>query len=186
MGSRGYRRVTNCQVDDAEKCTTKWVGCTPAGKRTKSGEALARAGQEGVVRRASALTARPRERRAAPFDGDSGHDDPEEAAIKRINLSRARARAPPPRPTPGRSCSRGVLIQRTRLEASKAYGAISFFPVPLSFFHLPLDVEHTRDDCVVALRTAVKLLKLSLVTFIEIIEISVMTLTKNPIVLDTF
>lgn len=24
-GSRGYRRVTNCEIDDAEKCTTKWA-----------------------------------------------------------------------------------------------------------------------------------------------------------------
>jgi hypothetical protein len=37
-----------------------------------------------------------RERRAAPFDGDNGQNDPEEAAIKRINLSRAHDSAQPP------------------------------------------------------------------------------------------
>lgn len=58
-------------------------------KTSKSKETLAK--QEGVVRRASTLTAQcNRERRAAPFDDDSNdQDDPEEAAIKRINRARA-------------------------------------------------------------------------------------------------
>lgn len=79
---------------------------------SKSKETLAK--QEGVVRRASTLTSQSRERRAALFDGDSDQDDPEEAAIKRINRARAAPRDLFPK-----------YIERTRLEANvRTYDAI--------------------------------------------------------------
>ena len=74
----------------------------------------------GVARRVLALN-------AAPFDNYASQDDPEEAAIKRINLSR----------DPRRDLFQGASIQPTRLEAVKT--TRHFLPLEfLSLYHRQL------------------------------------------------